>query len=78
VKKFLTPTVLQGRIMSSDALYAQTRFCQEVIAAGGDYLLFVKQNQPLFSEDVSLFFANLLWTVWIGAPLRPRTKDMDE
>ena len=56
VKEFLTPTLLQGRIMSADALYAQTRFCQEVIAAGGDYLLFVKQNQPTFYEDVSLFF----------------------
>ena len=26
------------------------------MAAGGDYLLFVKQNQPTFYEDVSLFF----------------------
>ena len=56
VQEFLTPVFLQGRIMSADALYAQTSFCQEVIAAGGDYLLFVKQNQPTFYEDVSLFF----------------------
>src|SRR5215831_3887204 len=56
VKEFLTPTVLQGRIMSADALYAQTSVCQAVISAGGDYLLFVKQNQPTVYEDVSLFF----------------------
>lgn len=56
VMEFLTPAVLQGRIMSADALYAQTSVCQEVIAAGGDYLLFVKRNQPTLYEDVSLFF----------------------
>jgi hypothetical protein len=27
VKEFLTPTVLHGRIISADALSAQTRFC---------------------------------------------------
>jgi hypothetical protein len=36
VKEFLTPVFLRGRIMSADALYAQTSLCQEVIAAGGD------------------------------------------
>ena len=56
VKEFLTPVLLRGRIMSADALYAQTSVCQEVIAAGGDYLLFVKRNQPTLYEDVSLFF----------------------
>jgi hypothetical protein len=56
VKELLIPTVLQGRIMSAAALSAQTRFCQEVSAAGGDYLLFVKQTQPTFDEEGSLFF----------------------
>jgi predicted transposase YbfD/YdcC len=56
VKEFLTPVFLRGRIMSADALYAQTSLCHEVIAAGGDYLLFVKRNQPTLYEDLSLFF----------------------
>jgi hypothetical protein len=30
--------------------------CHEVVAAGGDYLLFVKQNQPTLYQDLSLFF----------------------
>ena len=55
-KDFLTPLLLQGRIISADALYTQHNICQEVIAAGGDYLLFVKRNQPTFYEDLSLFF----------------------
>ena len=55
VKDFLTPVLLHGRIISADALYAQTSFCHEVIAAGGDYLLCVKRNQPTLSEDLALF-----------------------
>jgi hypothetical protein len=55
VQELLIPSVLQGRIMSADARYAQTSFCHQVIAAGGDDLLFVKQNQPTLDEDVPLF-----------------------
>jgi hypothetical protein len=33
-----------------------TLFERPVIAAGGDYLLFVKGNQPTLYEDLSLFF----------------------
>ncbi|GAC1500143.1 MAG: ISAs1-like element ISCbu1 family transposase [Ktedonobacteraceae bacterium] len=53
---FLTPLLLQGRIISSDALYTQKRFCQNVMASRGDYLLFAKGNQPTFLQDLCLFF----------------------
>ncbi len=56
MKDFLTPTLLKGRTISADALYTQKAFCQEVIASGGDYLLFVKRNQPTLLEDLRLFF----------------------
>lgn len=56
MKSFLTPVLLQGRIISADALYTQRSFCQDVIAAGADYLLVVKHNQPTLYEDLSLFF----------------------
>jgi predicted transposase YbfD/YdcC len=56
MKSFLTPVLLQGRVISADALFTQRSFCQEVIAAGGDYLLVVKHNQPTLYEDLSLFF----------------------
>jgi len=56
VKAFLTPVLLQGRIISADALYTQSSFCQDVMAARGDYLLFVKRNQPTLQEDLALFF----------------------
>lgn len=56
VKEFLTSLLLQGRIISADALYTQKSFCQQVIASGGNYLLFVKGNQPTLQEDLRLFF----------------------
>jgi hypothetical protein len=56
VKEFLTPLLLAGRSISADALYTHQRFCQEVIAAGGDSLFFVMGNQPTLLEDLRLFF----------------------
>ncbi len=56
LKDFLTPTLLKGRTISADALYTQKAFCQEVIASGGEYLLFAKRNQPTLYEDLRLFF----------------------
>lgn len=56
MKDFLTPTLLKERLISADALYTQKEFCQEAIASGGDYLLFVKRNQPTLYEDLRLFF----------------------
>lgn len=56
MKAFLTPTLLKGRILSADALFTQRVFCQEVIASGGDYVLWVKRNQPTLYEDLRLFF----------------------
>lgn len=56
MKDFLTPTLLKERIISADALSTQKEFCQEVIASGGDYLLFAKRNQPTLYEDLRLVF----------------------
>ncbi len=56
VNEFLTPLLLQGRIISADALYTQKSICQQIIALGGNYLFFVKGNQPTLQEDLRLFF----------------------
>jgi predicted transposase YbfD/YdcC len=56
VHEFLTPLLLQGRILSADALYTQKNVCQQIIASGGNYLFFVKGNQPMLQEDLRLFF----------------------
>ena len=47
---------LAGRLVSGDALYCQKALCQQVRAAGGDYLFAVKGNQPSLLDDVTLLF----------------------
>lgn len=45
-----------GRVMTGDALFCQRNLCKQVIDAGGDYLLMVKENQPSLLEDIRLLF----------------------
>ncbi len=46
----------QGRVMTTDALGCQRNLCQQVIEAGGDYLVTVKANQPTLYSDIRLLF----------------------
>lgn len=45
-----------GRVLTGDALFCQRHLCQQVLDAGGDYVLLVKENQPLLSHDIRLLF----------------------
>jgi hypothetical protein len=48
--------VLQGKVITGDAIHVQRELCQKIRDAGGDYLLTVKENQPaLHLELVDLF-----------------------
>ena len=42
--------------MTGDALFYQRHLCSQLRAAGGDYLLLVKDNQPTFYHDLALLF----------------------
>ncbi|HEV2770734.1 MAG TPA: ISAs1 family transposase [Solirubrobacteraceae bacterium] len=44
----------RGRVLTGDALFCQRHLCTQVLAAGGDYLLVVKENQPTLHEDLRL------------------------
>jgi len=46
----------RGRVLTGDALLCQRALCQQVLAAGGDYLLLVKENQPTLYRDIELLF----------------------
>jgi predicted transposase YbfD/YdcC len=46
----------QGRVLTGDALYCQHDLCRQVVEAGGDYLLIVKQNQPTLLADIAQVF----------------------
>jgi predicted transposase YbfD/YdcC len=48
---------LQGKIVTADALLTQRNLSQLIIAAGGDYLWRVKENQPQLHQDIAQLFA---------------------
>jgi hypothetical protein len=54
--RLLEGLVLQGRLITGDAMFCQRDFCQQVLDAGGDYLIFVKENQPTLLNDMETAF----------------------
>lgn len=49
----------QGRVLTGDALYCQQSVCAQVVEAGGDELLVVKENQPTLLADIVQVFEPL-------------------
>jgi len=47
---------LKGRVVSGDAMFTQRSLSVQIMAQGGDYLWFVKGNQPRLLGDVEQFF----------------------
>jgi predicted transposase YbfD/YdcC len=47
---------LQGALVTIDAMGCQRQIAAEVVAAGGDYVLAVKENQPTLYADVERVF----------------------
>jgi predicted transposase YbfD/YdcC len=47
---------LQGKIVTGDALLAQRALSRQVLAAGGDYVWTVKDNQPTLLADIAELF----------------------
>ena len=54
---FLLTLVLEGRIVTADALLTQREVAQTILDGGGDYLLVVKENQPTLHADLVATFA---------------------
>jgi predicted transposase YbfD/YdcC len=53
----LRQVVLEGRVVTMDALLTQRPIAQQIVAAGGDYVMVVKENQPQLREDIATVFA---------------------
>jgi hypothetical protein len=51
--------VLEGRLVTGDAMFCQRDLSQQVIDARGHYLWFVKDNQPTLLNDIKSAFAVL-------------------
>jgi hypothetical protein len=43
---------VKGNIITGDAMFCQRDLCAEIIAAGGDYVFTVKDNQPSLGIDI--------------------------
>lgn len=58
-KTALSQVPLEGRVVTADALLTQRELCEQVVAAKGDYLLPVKENQPALLADLQAAFSPL-------------------
>lgn len=56
-KVALAEVPLEGRIVMADALLTQRDVCEQIVGAGGHYLLPVKENQPAILRDIEEAFS---------------------
>lgn len=56
-KRLLKTACLAGKIVTGDAIFAQRELSRQVVAAGGDYLWKVKENQEKLHQQLADFFA---------------------
>ena len=56
VETLLHHLVLEGRIVTMDALLTQRHVAQTIVDKGGDYVMIVKENQPRLRADIALVF----------------------
>jgi predicted transposase YbfD/YdcC len=56
VETVLRQIVLTARVVTMDALLTQRQVAQTIVAAGGDYVMIVKENQPQLKADIELVF----------------------
>lgn len=54
--ELLKTVVLQGRLVTGDAMFCQREICRQVIDSGGDYLFVVKGNQPELKAAIEAEF----------------------
>ena len=53
----LKTLVLEGTVITGDAIFCQREVCEAIVEQGGDYLFVVKNNQPTLRRDIELCFA---------------------
>ena len=58
IESLLASLVLEGRVVTCDALHTHAAVARAIIAGGGHYLLPVKDNQPVLRQDIALVFAH--------------------
>jgi predicted transposase YbfD/YdcC len=59
IPELLEALDIQGCTVTIDAMGCQTEIAEKILENGGDYLLALKENQPLLYVDVELLFDDL-------------------
>ena len=54
--RILAQLNLRQKVVCGDAMFTQRNLSVQICGAGGDYIWFVKENQPRLSADVQRFF----------------------
>ena len=72
IPKLLKILEISGSLVTIDAMGCQTEIAQAIVAAGADYVLAVKDNQPTLHQGISWFFltAREAFRPHAGQPLR--------
>lgn len=69
----LAQLALQGKVVVGDAMHPQRTLSRQLIAAGGDYLWLVKDNQPTRRAEIEHLFTADDRTV-LGSRLAPTVR----
>jgi hypothetical protein len=58
IETVLEQIVLQGRVLTMDALLTQRQVAQTIVDKGGDYVMIVKENQPKLKRTLDTVWQN--------------------
>lgn len=64
---------IKNKVICADAMQTQRKFSVDVLAGGGDYIWFLKDNQPTLLEDTKQFFKPARMSAGWHPPELPRT-----
>jgi hypothetical protein len=64
---------LAGKVVVGDAMFCQRDVAEQIVTAGGDYVLMVKDNQPSLQIDVAAGFAFTAAARTSAAAFSPRS-----
>jgi predicted transposase YbfD/YdcC len=67
--RLLDAVDLQGCVVTGDAMFTQQALCEQIVAAGGDYIFPVKDNQPTLRQAIM--------QVFMPAPVSPGHSRVD-
>src|SRR6266702_7372668 len=57
-QRLMSASLIQGRVVTADALQSSRPFCQAIRNWKGDYILIIKDNVPTVRADLELFFSD--------------------